>query len=297
MIENEVGDRNKQILFAWVTDTHNYEEHLNIVKQDDDLQLAVEDCNRWRPMAFIHTGDLGNDRSATVLRCKTLMAETRRPLHIIPGNHDVQEQQAGTPLTGAVADVFGDLPFYYSFVLQSPDATVKARCLMLDCNYYANSPSGTLDSPNHQPGDYIGEQTNSGVSYWRQFGATQLDWIASVLAADSISQFVIVFAHYPPGAGTMMTDYAALCDVLQSDGRVAVAFGGHAHEHAYVRTQKSSDNLYTLTYYKLPALQVSGAYGRVRLSWTGSAVVIDEMSIRNFVNPGGWTIAAPFTLA
>jgi hypothetical protein len=291
-----------KIRFIWSTD-----EHIPANMTDGNVAAmiaAVDDCNTWLPNAYISTGDVGNSANLHVQRAMSLLWRLQRPLYICPGNHDLVEgANLGNPDIAALAsetEFNRPAPFYYSTQLVSGDGTVKARCLFLDCNYYADDPDGGLpgNNPYHSPGDPAGTVTGDAAvsgGYHVMLPQHQLDWIAATLAADVTSQFVLVFIHYTPLVAHHVVNYPALCDVLWTDGRPAMGFCGHIHADAIDHPQTTTDTLHTFHFYQLCAMLDSHCWCRVTLGWSGSAITIDGMEIHNFTQPGALTINAPFT--
>lgn len=279
-----------QIRFVWVTDSHLVDDLGN---RDKNLRLAVDDCNTWLPNAFIHTGDLGDNFLSRIQRSFYNLMNCQRPVYAIKGNHDEYEQVFGEPNTNSLDEfnTFNRNPFYYTETLSSPDGSWTARCLFLDCNYYDDDPDTPPpgNSSEHNPGDRIGWSTSEpGGGFWRRFGETQLTWVETTLAADNTSDAILVFVHYPP-AGVTCTDYASLGTLLTIDGRPTMGFCGHVHPNA------TSYNLSGITFYKNPAMQESGCWTRVAISFDGS-IQIEEMIIKNYIDPASWVINTPFTV-
>lgn len=283
--------------WVWVTDSHV--QALGDTK-DVALKAAVNDCNVWRPNAFIHTGDIGDNSIDRVQRAFNNLKNCQRPLFGVIGNHDENEVVPGTPNTALLQsmDTFNRFPFYFTDVMTSGDGTLKARCLFLDCNIYNTNPSDpTVVNVSHVVGDRVGYSANepAGGSY-RKLGTAQLAWITSVLAADTTSNIILVFPHYPIAQiGVVPLDGKLVADALQADGRPAAIFGGHIHPDATSYTLTSTDTLKSYTNYKLTAMLESNSWCRVVLHLAAGAIVIDQLEIHNFTDPGGWTINAPFT--
>jgi hypothetical protein len=118
--------------------------------------------------------------------------------------------------------------------------------------------------------------------------------LQSVLS-QSEGDFVIIMTHYPPG-GSCAND-EIIADALQADGRPMIGLCGHSHSDASVSILTSTDTLASFNFYKVPAMFESGAWARVVLDWNGSAITVDEMSLQHYTDPGGWTVAEPFTVA
>lgn len=283
------------IRFVWSTDSH-------IVNSEDDrdaaLRKAVADCNKWRPNAFIHTGDIGDNNSDRVLRGIYVLQNCQRPVYTCIGNHDEHEpSSAGSPDTDSISgwNGFGEQPFYHSKVMTAGDGSWSALCLFLDCNYYDDDPSQTIaDSSNHSPGDRIGYHTSSpSGGYYRRFGPTQLQWIEDTLSADTTSDIVLVFCHYPP-VGQTCTDYAILVDKLQADGRPSIGFCGHSHPSGQPVTISSTDSLLDLIMHKAPAMQESFGWVRVVLGFVAPNIDIQEMAVQNYLELDGWSLDPPF---
>lgn len=297
-----LGHSDDKIRFIWLSDNHvgNSDTDSQVVA----LEKAVSDCNDWKPNAFIVNGDVCGNTVYQLARWFNHTWRCQRPVYLAIGNHDLSEHAPGS--YGNPADISGSnlmdrpSPFNQSFMLTSGDGTVAALCIIMDSGYYDDDPDDPPpgDSIYHNPGDRIGASdiTPSG-GYYRQFTAAQLSWVASTLAADTTSDYILVFSHYQPRDGVRVTDYTALADVLQGDSRPIIGFCGHDHGDAKVATLTTMDTLDTYNFYKIPAMLESGAWCRVELDWNGAAISIDLMELQNYTDPGGWTINAPFTVA
>lgn len=297
-----LGFVDDKIRFVWQTDSHVLSTF------SDGRKLAVEaaaaDTQLWKPNAYIHTGDIGDNLVQNIRNGFSAIRQTGRPIYWTIGNHDEEEITLGPgqPNTTAIEHkhIFNkNAPFYYSTIMTSGDGSLRALCLFLDCNFYDDDPFGVSpgDSPNHQPGDRIGSRPDGpGGGYYRMFTDAQLGWARDALDADDKSDIVLVFAHYPPD-GVTCTDYKNLADILQEDGRPMIGFCGHVHPNATVYTISSTDTQAVFPFYKCPATQESGCWTRVTLGFNGSDITIDGMEIHNFTNPGDWTINEPFSLA
>lgn len=291
-----------EIRFLWLTDSHNTTVPTAI--NDGGVAAVLADAINWRADAVVHTGDIGNDQPENLAAAFALLRATSIPCPLIAtiGNHD--EYEASPPATNAAtiagASYFNrSSPFYYTGTLAAQNGTLMARWLSLDCNFYdVNAGDPTVVNVDHNPGDRVGISPTEpllGGSY-RRFGATQTNWIASTLAADTTSRLILVFMHYP-ATGRAPTDMATLADKLQADGRAAVLFYGHAHADAYTRTLTSSDGRRTYTLYKCPATVESGCYTRVRVRASGAFASVKELTIKNYADPElGWVINSPFVL-
>ena len=284
--------------WVWTTDSHLI---ATADTRDIALRKAVVDCNDWRPNAFIHTGDIGDNNLERVQRGFNCLKNLRCPWHVSIGNHDEDEQATpGFPNTALLQgrDTFNRYPFYYTDTMTSGDGTLTARLLFPDCQFYQVSAGAPeIVNPYHVVGDRVGYSSGepSGGSF-RQIGTVQRAWMASVLAADTTSQIVLVFPHYPiTTPGVFPLDYLAVADILQADGRPAALFAGHVHPDAKTYTLTSTDTLKSYTVYKAPAMQESGAWVRVELHLSAGAIVIDGLAVNNFTQPGAWVINAPFT--
>lgn len=290
-----------QLRFVWITDTHVVSD--TSASRVLNLESAVADLNTWQPNALISTGDVGNNPTSTVRKHFEVMQQARRPVYTAIGNHDEHEYDNGAGNGTNVTELEGtkffnrSAPFNQSFQLISGDGTVKSRCLILESNIYDDDPGGITISPYHEPGNRCGASTEyPGNGWWRLFNTETLTWVETQLAADTESQMVLVFVHFPP-AGATMTNYEALIDLLQTDGRPAIGFSGHVHPDATSYTQASTDGQYDVTFYKAPAMLESGCWTRVTLGWNGSAITTGGMEIHNYTDPGGWVINEPFTVA
>lgn len=307
-----LGTIDEKIRLVWVTDTHvvNYDEH------QADLALAVDDCNTWAPQAMLHTGDIGHQRAASTLTAFNELARARRPVISVMAAHDENEIELGvgnpntTPVLGDRAfgldrDTMGTSlppPFYETFVLQSGDGTFKARCFVLDSDFYADDPyGGGLDNPYHEPGERFGIAAENPVGgYYCQLGAEQLDWVESTLAADATSNAILIFAHIPPMAfedNEIVIDYRALADVLEADGRPVVGFCGHDHSNGEVLALFNTAGDWSAPWYKAPAMYESHSWTRATLSCAEGVLSVESLSVRHYTNPGGWTLTAPFAEA
>jgi 3',5'-cyclic AMP phosphodiesterase CpdA len=287
-----------KIRLLWLTDPH---VTANGGAAETSLRLAIRDCNDWRPDAMIQTGDLSFNNSAYLYRAMYDLMACRRPVLHVVGNHDEVEATPGTTNAGDMELWNGfnqAAPFCKATAIASGDSSWKLLVLALDDNFYDDDPDDPPpgNEPNHEPGDRLGHNGAwpSG-GYWRQLTPAQLAWVAAALAENGDCDAVLIATHYPP-SGVTLSDYADLADLLQADGRPAIGMCGHVHFDGTSYTLDSTDTLYTLTFYKCPAMLESGSWTRVTLSVSGGAIVVEEMEIQNYVDPGGWVINIPFTL-
>jgi predicted phosphohydrolase len=269
------------------------------------MRAAIDRANSWRACAYVNTGDLGNDFIYNVRKGFSWMRGANVEAWVCIGNHD--EYEAVTGITNAaqlVDPLFFGLgpPFYHAKRMVSGDGTRTALCLFLDCNLYWEDTGDAIPAePSHTNGGRVG--TYTGVPAGgdkRKLYTAQLNWIQATLAANADCDAIFVMTHYPT-AGSYIGDYALLCDLLQADGRAALAFCGHVHPDAYTETQLSTDGLYSLTFLKAPATQTRGCWQEVTLSYNGALagnnrIVIDALEVHNFTNPGVEVINAPFVL-
>lgn len=295
-IEQPLGFSDGVIRFVWLTDAADA-----TYLPTSNLRKAIADLNTWRPNALVLTGDIANNTTAGTLALWNVINTAQRPVFWAIGNHDEEEITLGegvpntVPLQGFTA--WNQVaPFWKSTQWASGDSTFKARVLVLDGNFYDDDPDDPPpgDSANHEPGDRIGYHTTEPAGgFSRQWTQVQADWVAAELTADSDSDAVLILSHLPP---VSVTDPERLADVLQADGRPALGFCGHVHEDGTSYTLTSTDTLATYTFYKAPGMSESGAWVRVSLSWNGSAMVVDALTVLNYTDPGGWTLNAPFTV-
>lgn len=291
-----------KIRFIWCTDIHVADSDSDA--QTSALEKAVNDCNEWKPNAFIATGDIGENKLSHVQRWFYHVWRCQRPVHVSIGSHDLSEYAPGSYGNPAELALAGELvlnrssPFYYSHTLTSGDGTFTALCLFLDVQYYDDDPT-PLDAPgnsaHHEPGDRWGmSDLTPGGGWYQKFSQAQLDWITATLAANE-SNAVLIFVHFPPPG--RVTDYTALADVLQPDPRPIIGFCGHNHGWAIGRTLTTTDTLRSFTFYEMVDMSTSYAWCRVTLGFSGGNITIDEAEIQNYTDPGGYSINAPFTLA
>lgn len=291
--QQDMAFSDSKIRFIWSTDEHISGPSLQTRR--DNLKLAVDDCNVWRPNAYVSTGDLSSNDVTYLNTAFGILSACQRPVYVAIGNHDEEEVSygAGHPNTEPLTqwNAFNQsAPFYKSDIWTSGDGTVSALVLVLDGNIYDDHPPDDI-SPDHEPGDRVGAP---GDAYWRQFGV-QLDWVTAQLSTHPDQDFVIVITHYPPTPLSVgnMTDWAALVDRLRADGRAAIGFSGHTHSLIGSCSQASTDEAYTLTVYVAPSLL--DAFGWVRVTLDGPTV--ESAIIQHYTDPGEWVVGAPFTVA
>jgi len=277
--------------------------------RDGGMAAALSDATTWGADAFIHTGDIGDNNIAGVRRGFTMLrgAALPMPLIYVIGNHDENELNEGgmygpgnpnTPLIIA-SDCFSrSAPMQYTTTIKAADGDLTARVIGLDCNYYnVSAADPTVVNSAHVAGDRVGHSGDTeppGGSY-RQFKQAQRDFAQATLAADMTSHMILLLIHYPP-VGPGPTDYKLLADILQADGRPVAWLVGHEHSHAKTYTLTTTDGARVYTAYKVPACQESGAYARVRVHLFQGRVVYEELTVKNFQQPGGWVINPPFVL-
>jgi len=258
----------------------------------------IADCRLWKPNAMLLTGDIGGSVSGSNPCIKAwLMARTGLvPVYYANGNHEPFEDVKGTPSMGPLEQINAfnmTYPFLKTAQISSGDGSFKIRMIVLDWNYY--NDTGADQIAEHTTGDYIGHHADYvGLSFKRQYGSAQLAWVQSVLAADTTSNAIAIMTHGPSINNNFVADDLSLGDLLYADGRPAIGFGGHFHPDGSLWTQKRTGGSDVCTIYKCPAMQESKSWTRVSLSWTGSAIAIDEMAVKNYTNPGGWTLNSPF---
>jgi 3',5'-cyclic AMP phosphodiesterase CpdA len=294
-------DANGTLRLIWLTDTHNTTASLE--PRNSGVDAALADATTYGADAVIHTGDIGNDTPANVAAAFTRLRGTAIPCPLITviGNHDEYEATPGTTNATQLegASYFDrPAPFVLSTTLAASDGNLVARVLALDCNVYdenASDPTRVNDA--HDPGERVGYSTEEPAGgSWRRFNQDQLDWFAAELAADTTSQVLLLLSHYPPsGAGP--TNYKAIADLVQADGRPAILLCGHQHGDARELTLTSTDTLRRIRCFKCPAMQESGSWTRVQLRMTAGVIALDLLEIHNFTNPDAWVINPPFTLA
>lgn len=294
-----------ELRLIWLTDSHNITTPTAI--RDGGVSAALADANTWRADAVIHTGDIGDNQPENVAQAFALLRYTaiNCPLITVIGNHDEYESVLGTPNTATIegASYFNrSSPFYHTGLLTSANGSLRCRWLTVDNNIYSErADDPTWVYPAHTPGQRCGFNASEPVpgGSYRQFGATQLAWIASTLAADTTSDMIMMLLHYPP-ATSNPTDIKALADVLQTDGRPVMSMCGHVHPNGTIYQFSTTDGRRTYSSYKMPATMESGAYCRIRVRVGGRnshLPLVAEMSVCNFTNPGGWTLSTPFVLA
>lgn len=297
-----------ELRLIWMTDTHILSTPTE--PRDSGVIGALAEANSWQADAVIHTGDIGDNYAANVARGFALLRGTaiNGQLITVVGNHDENEYVAdgasiGNPNTSTIvgASYFNrTAPFNHTGTLSASNGALKARWLTVDNNFYSELASDpTVVNSGHSIGGRVGHsgQEPSGGSY-RQYGATQIAWIADTLAADTTSHMILLLNHYPMST-TQPTDIAGVMDVLQADKRPTLILCGHTHPNAELWIRATSDGRRSYTGYKCPAGQESGAYTRLRIrvgNRNSPAPLVVEASVRNYTNPGGWTIAAPFVV-
>lgn len=292
-----LGFSDDALRFIWITDNHHNEI---LGTRETNLRSAIADCNAWRPNAFVTTGDVGNNYLWTTQSAWNILRSCQRPVIWCIGNHDEYEETPGIPNTADLEQysVYNrPAPFYHYDRMVSGDGTLTALCIALDANFAAADPDGPPpgDNPNHAPGERTGwDDTQPEGGYYRQFTQGQLDWVEATLAAVA-ADVVIVLCHYPP-QGPSPTDYQALADLLQADGRPAIALCGHVHNDGTSYTLTSTDTLVSYTCYKAPSMASSGAWVRATLSLVGGAINVDSFAVMNYTDPGGWTLNLPFAV-
>ena len=292
-----LGTSDDKIRLVWQTDTHA----TVLATTQNDLSAAVADLNTWRPNALIITGDIGGNALENTRAAWSVLNTAHRPKIVAIGNHDEEELTfgAGNPNTEAIEGVAfwnQPAPFNHAHVITSGDNSFSALCLALDSNIYDDDPSEVLISPYHSPGDRCGSSVEyPDNSWWRMFNTDTLTWVGSQLEAHPECAAILVVLHYPP-TGVTMTNYSALVDIIQADGRPCIGFAGHVHENATTYSAQSTDTILSIPFYKAPAALDSHCWTRVTLSMSGGNISVDEMLVRNFTNPAAWTINAPFAL-
>jgi len=280
-----------QIHLLWATDMHVAVDN---TAPTPWLIQAVADCNSWLPTAFICTGDIANATLAHLIVGMNIMRNARVPLIVVIGNHDENENDLGIGNLNTAAVVVESVvnmtaPFYRATTLTSGDGTVSALVLTLDTNFHNDARSAGRIT-----GNRVGWKTSDiPGGYLRQFGTTQLDWVAAQIAA-SDADFVVVAMHYPPVG---VVDSASLADVLQAAARPTIGLCGHNHPHGEVYALTSTDTLATYDILKSPGMEQSGAWTRLSLALGEGVVTVAGAVVQNYTDPGGWTIGEPFTVA
>lgn len=276
--------------FVWLTDFH---VDAYPGTRATNFAAAMTFCAEQRPAALIASGDLSPDGERILLETTCYkLRDAQATLVMIPGNHDEEENTfgVGIPNTAELekSNTFNQPnPFYHAEHISSGDGTLTALCLCLDNNFYNGYAT---PSAYHVTGDRVGVHSLEGNNS-RQLGAAQLAWVEATLAADRTSQIVIVVTHYN-GA---VFDYDQLADKLYADGRPTFGLCGHTHPNAVTTTITTTTGGHNFTFYKAPAMQESGAYVWVELRLSAGSIVFDTLQCKNYTNPGGWTINAPFT--
>jgi hypothetical protein len=292
-----------KIRFVWCTDAH-------VVNNDTDAQVialekAINDCNEWRPNAFICTGDLCSNRLDQVRRWFYHTWQCQRPVYVAIGEHDLSEYSPGSYGNPDMNEVAGEAamdlgpPFWYSQMLTSGDESFAALCLFLDDIFYDDDPT-PLDPPGnsdyHEPGDRWGiSDLTPGGGWYKLIPQAELDWITATLATYE-SDVVLIFIHHPPVDSSHISNLVALADTLQPDSRPMIGFCGHAHSQASTETLTTTDTLRSFTFYLMTDMSTSYAWCRVTLGFDGD-ITVDGLDIYNFTDPGGYTVdSPPFTL-
>ncbi len=284
------------IKLSWITDSHN--KVSQTAQQDDGLRRAVAYADDNSFDGIVHTGDIGNDSADNCAWAMKILRSGSTPLLWSNGNHSEEESPVGTPSTSdfeAARCWDMSAPFYHTYTMNG-DEGETVLFLALDVNIYADDPDNILDSPDHNPGDRVGISGSSPSGDWyRQLGTTQLAWVASTLAADTTSDYIIVLLHYPPNAGKM-TDRALLADALQADGRPFFTMSGHVHPDAETRDLTATDAT-EYEGYKTVGMQNCNGFCDFRVSWNGSIPSVTLAEIHNYSQPDAdWEITAPFTV-
>jgi len=94
-----------QVTIAQISDTHLGEKRAPHAA--DNLRQAVDMINQRRPDAVILSGDIGENPQAWQ-QARSILKKLRAPLHVAPGNHDVNSTDLDR-----YRSVFG--PDYYTF--------------------------------------------------------------------------------------------------------------------------------------------------------------------------------------
>lgn len=285
--------------FVWLTDSHNVTSN-GKPSSDDGVRRAIAYADSEAVDAILHTGDIGNDSADNCAWVMAYLRAATTPLLWCNGNHSEEESPVGTPSTAAFeASRCWNMsaPFWHTTTITGDGGEV-ARVLSLDSNFYADDPDGIENSPYHVPGDRIGvHSTDPSGGYYRQFTTAQLDWVASTLAADSDSDYILVLTHYPP-AGKGQIDRTLLADALQADGRPVIILSGHVHPDGKTYTLTSTDGLAEFTVYKCPAMLESHSFTDLQITWSGGTPTVTLAEVHNYTLPlASWTISAPFTVA
>lgn len=285
-----------RIRFLWCTDSHIHT--MPAISSAHDVRVhyldaAIDAANAWRPDFFLHTGDIGNNRTDRTRFAFFRLMRCRVPQVLVIGNHDEWEPTSGNPDTSAITEMYGAFDGTVR-VVTSGDTSWSLVVITLDWNHYDDDPAGLVMSAQHEPGDRVGEmEPQIPSSYYRMLGTAQRNWLAATLATTAGDALAIMM-HYPPNAKT--TDHIALADILQADGRPVIGFCGHGHEHAQVFPLTSTDELVTYSFYKAPSIQDCQGWVQVALSFDDD-LVIDQMALHNYNPPGAWIVQTPFTVA
>lgn len=298
-----LGFTDEKIRFIWCTDLHLDDEGVAPIA---DLEKAINDCNEWKPHAFIATGDLANNRLDDCRRFYYHTKRCQRPVYTCLGEHDLSEYPPGSYGNPTVDEMSGEAaynygpPFYYYKVLTSGDGTFTALCLFLETLYYDDDPT-PLDAPGnsayHSPGDRWGISDITPLGgYYKQIPSEELAWITATLAAVD-SDVVLVFIHQSPIEASRIVNLAELADTLQPDPRPIIGFAGHLHGWATTRTLTTTDTLRSFTFYEMVAMMDSYAWCRVTLGFAAGNITVDSLHIYNYTDPGTYLISdPPFTV-
>lgn len=300
-IQTWPGSETGSAKIVWLTDSHNITTPTAL--RDSAVTGALATANSWPADALVHTGDIGDNQDVNVLAAFALLRGTAIgcPIYYCIGNHDEYEATPGTPNTTTIAGAsyFNRAsPFYATWQQSVASGPLLIRIIAADNNYYDVQPSNpSVVNTAHVAGDRVGHSSAepAGGSY-RQFGATQLAWIAATLAADTTSHVVLILMHYPL-ASDNPTDVKLFLDRLQFDGRPSLILSGHVHSDAALYTQTSTNGLQSFSALKAPGAQERGNYVRLQFHLTSGAIVFDEVSIQNLTPIGGETYTnAPFVV-
>jgi hypothetical protein len=286
-----------KIRFIWTSDSHFFESNA------DTLELAyreiIDTCRTRLPDFFITTGDLTSSGPQAIYHTFLGFHNALRPVFFTVGNHDECQDTALTDQYYPDTDhsryvnwIGYDAPYYKTWSVSSGDSTFKLRVIALDMNFY---DTGGVVMPRKERGTRIGLMVIGGQSPYRSFFQPQIDWVDSVLAADTTSDAILLSTHYTA------TRFVNILDVVADDGRPMIFIRGHNHGPLPPDTLYNTAHTKYFVGYKVPAFMGYGAdYGgfawmTIRLN--AGTIIVDSAVMLNYVKPGIWdTLYNPFTL-
>lgn len=195
------------MIIAHISDTHIALDTPDADRRIRDFEDTIADINKLDPQpdVIVHSGDIvHNGRPDEYAKATAILAKTRAPVYVLPGNKDNRENLR-TAFSGQ--GYFAPDAAFIDYAIE--DYPVRLIAL-----------------------DTLSEGNNRG-----EFGSERIARLKKLTDAETMKP-IIVFTHHPPFEVPVGPDpinfvkpeeMSELREALQQSGRVIGVFSGHVH--------------------------------------------------------------------